>query len=161
MLVVLVATQIVGFVVLYLLLRRYPGRNAAAAVDPAELRSEVNELLAELNGTTERNVALLEDGIRRLSALLCRVDRYGPQPPPNDGTEAPDDVRTQVLRMRRLGLSKAAITERLSTGLRGRSVTPKTTKGARSSPAGSGLPTSRGEVELLVNLSSDRRIRRG
>lgn len=134
MLVVLAAIQIIGFMVLYLLLRRYL-RGRTVAPDMVELRSEVNGLLAELNGTAERNIALLEDGIRRLEALLRRVDRYsanpdGAQPTPNDGTEgAPDDIRAQVLRMRRLGFSPAAIAERLST--------------------------SRGEVELLVNLASE------
>ena len=145
MLVVLVATQSIGFVVLYLLLRRHLRHRAVAPVDMVELRSEVNGLLAELNGTAERNLVLLEDGIHRLEALLRRVDRHGAdrdsadpdgadpdgaQPTPNDGTEgAADDMRAQVLRMRRLGFSPAAIAERLST--------------------------SRGEVELLVNLASE------
>ena len=162
MLVVLVATQVVGFVVLYLLLRRYLGRRTTATVDPVELRCEVNELLAELNGTTERNVALLEDGIRRLDALLRRVDRHGAQPPPSDGIDAPGALRTQVLRMRRLGFSKAAITERLSAGMRGPSVAPKTTTtGARGSSAELARPASREEVELLVDLASGRSTRRG
>ena len=128
MLVVLVATQIVGLVVLYFLLRRYLGRRAAAAVDLVELRSEVDGLLAELNGTTERNIALLEDGIRRLEALLRRVDRHRAKMPSSDGTQALDDMRTRVLRMRGLGFSNAAIAELLAT--------------------------SEGGVELLVNLGS-------
>ena len=101
-----------------------------------ELRAEVAALIAELNGTTERNVALLEDGIRRLDELLRSVDRGVAAPASRPGPGADRcrpaagscaDRRAQVLRLRRLGMSNAAIADHLAT--------------------------SPGEVELIVNLA--------
>ena len=98
----------------------------------SELRTEVAALIAELNGTTERNVALLEDGVRRIDALLGSgdgVEQAGPRrQPPAGGSGLPSaDRRAQVLRLRRMGMSNAAIVDRLAT--------------------------SPGEVELIVGLA--------
>jgi DNA-binding NarL/FixJ family response regulator len=145
MVIALLALQVAGFVALYVLLRRAVMRRMSARNMVPELRSEVAALIAELNGTTERNVALLEDGIGRLQELLRSADRGAAAPgsPPDPGVGgaggagradradrpagAAAERRAQVLRLRGLGMSSAAIADRLAT--------------------------SPGEVELIVNLA--------
>ena len=80
MVIALLALQVAGFVALYVLLRRAVMRRMSARNMVPELRSEVAALIAELNGTTERNVALLEDGIGRLQELLRSADRGAAAP---------------------------------------------------------------------------------
>ena len=148
MVIALLALQVAGFVALYVLLRRAVMRRMSARNMVPELRSEVAALIAELNGTTERNVALLEDGIGRLQELLRSADRGAAAPgsPPDPGVGGAGGAggadradradrpagsaaerRAQVLRLRGLGMSSAAIADRLAT--------------------------SPGEVELIVNLA--------
>ena len=142
MVIALLALQVAGFVALYVLLRRAVMRRMSARNMVPELRSEVAALIAELNGTTERNVALLEDGIGRLQELLRSADRGaaapGSAPDPGVGgaggagradrpAGSAAERRAQVLRLRGLGMSSAAIADRLAT--------------------------SPGEVELIVNLA--------
>ena len=90
MVIALLALQVAGFVALYVLLRRAVMRRMSARNMVPELRSEVAALIAELNGTTERNVALLEDGIGRLQELLRSADRGAAAPgsPPDPGVPA-------------------------------------------------------------------------
>jgi hypothetical protein len=40
-----------------------------------EVRSEMSSLMVELNGTTDRNVSLIEDRIEQLGSLLKRADK--------------------------------------------------------------------------------------
>ena len=140
MVIALLVLQVAGFVVLYVLLRRAVLRRMSARNMVSELRSEVSELIAELNGTTERNVALLEDGIGRLQELLRGAQRSAdggaaaPASRPEQGTDesagladSSAERRAQVLRLRGLGMSNAAIADHLAT--------------------------SPGEVELIVNLA--------
>ena len=132
MVIALLALQVAGFVALYVLLRRAVMRRMSARNMVPELRSEVAALIAELNGTTERNVALLEDGIGRLQELLRSADGGATAPgsapdPGAAGAGAAADRRAQVLRLRGLGMSSAAIADHLAT--------------------------SPGEVELIVNLA--------
>ena len=126
MVIALLVLQVAGFVVLYALLRRVVMRRTGAPEVVRELRAEVDALVTELNGTTERNVALLEDGVRRLHELLRRADRGRP-PQPAQPAHSAAERRTQVLRLRRMGMSNEAIVDRLAT--------------------------SPGEVELIVNLA--------
>jgi hypothetical protein len=64
-----------GLLVIYAVLRDRVRRATSAATQIAELRDEVSRLVVELNQTTERNVALLEDRISGLSDLLGAADR--------------------------------------------------------------------------------------
>jgi DNA-binding NarL/FixJ family response regulator len=132
----LLVLQVAGFVVLYLLLRRVVTRRTDARGVIPEVRAEVDALVTELNSTAERNVALLEDGVRRLHELLGHLDDRSRAPSAVSDTNGGQSVspapsgaqrRAQVLRLRRMGLSNEAIVERLAT-----------------SPA---------EVELIVNLA--------
>ena len=155
MVVAVIALQLAGLAGLYLVLRRRLDRIARGAGDLPELRSQVAELIAELNGTAERNISLLEDRIRRMDELLRQADRCTGRPRPasqrpasqrpasqrpasQHGTSAAQPARAgsaqersaQVMRLRRLGFSSAVIADRLAT--------------------------SQGEVELIVNLAADR-----
>ncbi len=64
-----------GLLLLYALLRDRIRRATSAAAQIAELREEVSRLVVELNQTTERNVALLEDRVSGLGELLTAADR--------------------------------------------------------------------------------------
>ena len=81
MVIALLALQVIGFAVLYVVLKRVLMRHMRARDVVPDARAEVDALIAELNGTTERNVALLEDGIRRLHELLARMDGAARTPP--------------------------------------------------------------------------------
>lgn len=143
MVALLIALQLVGLAGLYLVLRRRIDRSArgeAGAGGARQLRSEVAQLIVELNGAAERNVTLLEDRIRCLNELLQQADRLLPRPPPaprpRTAAEPPAVAGSaaqrvaQVMRLRRLGFSSAVIADRLAA--------------------------SQGEVELIVNLAADR-----
>jgi len=72
---VLLAVEIGGLLVIYAVLRERVRRGTAAAAQSQELRDEVSRLVVELNQTTERNIALVEDGIARLNEVLARADK--------------------------------------------------------------------------------------
>jgi len=136
MVIALLVLQAAGMVVVYLLLRRAAARRMNDPDTVSELRAEVAALVTEMNAATERNVALLEDGVGRLQDLLARVDDVTQasagcaRPPAERPARAPADRRAEVLRLRRMGMSSAAIVDHLAT-----------------SPA---------EVELIVNLADGR-----
>lgn len=73
--VITLVVDVGGFLLVYTLLRDRVRRATSAAAQMAELREEVSRLVVELNQTTERNVALLEDRISGLSDLLAAADR--------------------------------------------------------------------------------------
>jgi len=70
-----VALIVAGYVVIYFLLKNRVSR----VLDPAsvlrEIRGEVDRIIVELNQTTDRNVSLVEDRIRRISELLEQADK--------------------------------------------------------------------------------------
>jgi DNA-binding NarL/FixJ family response regulator len=137
-LVALIALQLAGLAGLYLVLRRRIDRTLHGRDEVPELRTRVAELIAEMNGTAERNVTLLEDRIRCLDELLREADRRASRDSPEGLQHAPapahgaggGERETQVRRLRRLGFSSAVIADRLAT--------------------------SQGEVELILNLAADR-----
>jgi transcriptional regulator len=65
----------VGYVIIYFVLKKKITR----VLDPSsvlrEIRGEVDRIIVELNQTTERNISLIEDRIRRVSELLEQADR--------------------------------------------------------------------------------------
>ncbi len=63
------------FLVLLVWLRRKVDRelNAERAIE--RVRREVADLITELNGTTERNITLIEDRVKRISDLLQKTDK--------------------------------------------------------------------------------------
>ena len=129
MVVALISAQLVGFTALYLILRRRLNRAAQGSAHLDSLRTQVGALITELNATAERNITLLEDRIQCVEELLQAVDRQ--LGTTSDQGAAVDLAarRDQVMRLRRLGFSTSLIADRLST--------------------------SRGEVELIVNLAAD------
>lgn len=72
---VALAASAVSFAALYLLLTR----RVRALVDPdtilAQIRREVEELIVELNSTTERNISLMEQKLKTLSGVLQKVEK--------------------------------------------------------------------------------------
>ncbi len=72
---ILLAVEIGGLLVIYAVLRERVRRGTAAAAQSQELRDEVSRLVVELNQTTDRNIALVEDGIARLNEVLARADK--------------------------------------------------------------------------------------
>jgi hypothetical protein len=64
-----------GLLLIYALLRDRLRRAASASTQIAELRDEVSRLVIELNQTTDRSVALLEDRIANLNDLSAAADK--------------------------------------------------------------------------------------
>ena len=75
MLAVLLVTQVAGLLLLYWLLSRRIRRASDVSAHVAALRAEVGGLVAELNGTTDRNVRLLEDRVAGVNVVMAKLDR--------------------------------------------------------------------------------------
>jgi hypothetical protein len=73
--IILLAVELGGLAIVYAVLRERLRRAASAAAQSREVREEVSRLVVELNQTTERNVALVEDAIGRLNEALARADK--------------------------------------------------------------------------------------
>ena len=72
---VVLAAVVAGLAAVYFLLRSRLDR-ALTRLDPAaEIRDELASVMVEMNRTTDRNVALLEDRIAQLTQLLAEADR--------------------------------------------------------------------------------------
>lgn len=156
--VLLIVTLVVaGYVAVYLLLKARISR----ALDPAtvlrEIRGEVDRMIVELNQTTDRNVSLVEDRIRKVSELLEAADKKigllrresekqevasrvyselkravpGREQLDNGGKQ-PADARQRVVALHARGISASAIARELGI--------------------------TRAEVELIVSLSSRSRV---
>ncbi len=63
------------FLVLLVWLRRKVDRELDAERAIERVRREVADLITELNGTTERNITLIEDRVKRISDLLQKTDK--------------------------------------------------------------------------------------
>ena len=64
-----------GLLLVYILLRDRVRRATSVDSQIAEVREEVSRLLVELNQTTDRNIALIEDRIARLNESLSAADK--------------------------------------------------------------------------------------
>jgi ATP/maltotriose-dependent transcriptional regulator MalT len=73
--VLIVSLFSVGYLAVYLVLKRKLARALSAAAILGEVREEVNRILVELNQTTNRNITLIEDRIRSLNELLGKADK--------------------------------------------------------------------------------------
>jgi hypothetical protein len=153
---ILIAVNVLGYFVIFVLLGRRLDRRASP---DSRIREEVNRLMVELNQTTDRNIALIEDRVAGLTDLLSRADKkigllrresekhdmgarvYGriaqpgtPDPPAEaKDSDAPADIREKVLALYRAGFSASLIAARV------------------------GAP--RGEVELILSLESRKESR--
>ncbi|MBE3065448.1 MAG: hypothetical protein IMZ69_10585, partial [Spirochaetes bacterium] len=72
---ILLAVEMGGLLVIYAVLRERVRRGISDAAQSQELRDEVSRLVVELNQTTDRNIALVEDGIASLNESLARADK--------------------------------------------------------------------------------------
>jgi hypothetical protein len=72
---VLLALDIGGLLLVYVLLRDRVRRATTAEAQVAEIRDEMGRLVVELNQTTDRNIALIEDRIASLNDLLAAADK--------------------------------------------------------------------------------------
>jgi hypothetical protein len=64
-----------GLLLVYVLLRDRVRRATTAEAQIAEIRDEVSRLVVELNQTTDRNIALVEDRIASLNEQLSVADK--------------------------------------------------------------------------------------
>jgi hypothetical protein len=64
-----------GLLLVYVLLRDRVRRATSAEAQIAEIRDEVSRLVVELNQTTDRNIALVEDRISSLNEQLAVADK--------------------------------------------------------------------------------------
>ncbi len=155
---VLLAGILIGWLVVYLLLRRRVDRATQTPAQIERIRDEVNRMIVQLNQTTDRNVSLLEDRIRQLTELLAKADKkigllrregekhevsqtvYNhlvksrPTPVAADGAEETSerrDRREEILRLSRAGFTPPAIARQINMSL--------------------------GEVELVISLAEGRR----
>ena len=72
---ILLALDIGGLLLVYALLRDRVRRATTAEAQVAEIRDEMSRLVVDLNNTTDRNIALIEDRIAGLNDLLAAADK--------------------------------------------------------------------------------------
>jgi hypothetical protein len=72
---VVIALNALGYLVMYLILNDRIRRSSSPASQIQGLREEVDRLVIELNQTTARNIALIEDKIAELTEALAKADR--------------------------------------------------------------------------------------
>jgi hypothetical protein len=73
--IIVVSVNILGYIVLFFMLKERMRRAVSPQAQLGEVREEVNRLVIELNQTTDRNISLLEDRIAGLTELLSKADR--------------------------------------------------------------------------------------
>lgn len=69
------AALVLGWYLQYLILKRKIERTTNAHSQLEEIREEVARVIIELNQTTERNIALIEDRISHLVELMSTADK--------------------------------------------------------------------------------------
>ncbi len=69
------AVALLGFTILYLVLKRKIERVSDASYLVGKIREEIDQIVVELNQTTDRNIALIEDRIHNLNELLSKADK--------------------------------------------------------------------------------------
>jgi hypothetical protein len=129
------ALIIVGYFVIYLILKS----RLKALVDPKtvldSIRDEVDRIIVELNSTTDRNITLLEDKVQTLSGLLEQADKkigilrreiekhemsakvYSELASKRVPQPVEEDLHTRVLRLYGEGISASAIARQLGIAL--------------------------------------------
>ena len=72
---IMLVVDLGGLLLVYVVLRDRVRRAMSVDSQIADVREEVSRLLVELNQTTDRNVALIEDRISRLNESLALADK--------------------------------------------------------------------------------------
>lgn len=162
----LVALGLVGLGFLYL--NRKIDRRLETSALIEKIQQEVDSILIELNATTERNVGLIEERIKKLGNLLDQADRkIGVFQREMDKQARSADVYSSVIKKRQEALESSA------------NDTPESSKPPKEAPESGrklrdkvralrdeGLSTSQiaarlgstvGEVELILSLLDEKR----
>jgi hypothetical protein len=149
----ILGTQIVGFFLIYALLKKRLTRFVETEKMGERVREELNSIMVELNRITEQNVGVIEDRIKSLAELLAKADKkiallkreaekhevgsavyrsLKERQPPEVG-EKPESMRQKVLRLHGEGFSPEVIAGNLGTTI--------------------------GEVELIISMKRQGRER--
>lgn len=73
--IILFSLIIAGFILVYLLLKRQILKRIEPAILIAEIKKELDQVIIEINRTTETNIGLLEDKINTIAELLSKADK--------------------------------------------------------------------------------------
>ena len=129
------ALAIVGYFIVYLILKAKLHKSVDPKVVLESIREEVDRIIVELNSTTDRNITLLEDKVQNLSTLLEQADRkigilrreiekhelsgkiYSELAEKRGQQVVEQDMQSRVLQLHRQGISASAIAKRLGITL--------------------------------------------
>lgn len=73
--IVIVAVLVAGHLASYLIFKKKIDKALQPSFFLDKIRKEVNAIIVELNGTTERNIALVEDRMSALKEALSQADK--------------------------------------------------------------------------------------
>lgn len=162
---VLIALQLLGLLAIYLALRRHLDRSGDRSAQLGDVRAQVRDLIAELNGAADRSVTLLEDRIRQADELLRELRQDDTPPvhtgPPGDSfaagapagqTPRPGHPRAEPPRSGRETAEPVPLPATAAD--RQAQVMRLHRLGFSAAAIAERLRTSLGEVELIVNLAS-------
>ena len=71
----IIGFQVVGFFILFILLKRRVDRRMAPSHMVREVRNELTSIMVELNRITNQNVGLIEEKINQLKKFLTKADK--------------------------------------------------------------------------------------
>lgn len=151
--IVIAALLLAGHLVSFLVLKKKIDRVLHPSLLLDKIRKEVNSIIVELNGTTERNIALVEDRLGALKESLRQADkklsllqrdaekreisqklyaRLGQErgDEAKENTESKDMKQEEIVRLHEAGFSSPIIAKRVGSPL--------------------------GEVELVISLSDSK-----
>lgn len=70
-----VAIELLGITIIYIVLKKKIDRISDSKVLVGKVKEEINQIVVELNQTTDRNIALIEDKLNGISELLSKADK--------------------------------------------------------------------------------------
>lgn len=152
--VVLVALIVIGFTVLYLVLRRIVNRWFINAAQLDKIQQEVEKMLVELNHATSRNIDLIETRIQDLKEILATADkRIGLLKREEEKHEIGKTVYTRIMKNPSVPvINRNTVDDMPALNVRDR-ILNLHHSGFSSSMIANQVGKTVGEVELVISLS--------
>ncbi|MCF7928007.1 MAG: hypothetical protein K9L68_03230 [Spirochaetales bacterium] len=161
--------QVVVFFLLYFLLKRRIDQRVRPAALIDRIRSDIEEIVTELNRTTDRNITLVEERIQRLNSMLERADKkLAMLEKETDRNETSSRTYSQILeesrkqsrqkndRQEEKSDRKKEPTDQEKKANHRSEVIDLYRKGLSSDLIATRLGTTVGEVELIISLMESR-----
>ena len=144
--VIAILLQILGFFIIYVILRSRIDRTADPGTAIQKMREELNSIMVEINRATEQNVGILEDKIGQLGELVRQADKKLSL---LRREEEKQGISEQILKRAQSSLQNLPPEEKTQS-----KVLRLYREGHTAEDIAGRVGTSLGEVELIISLES-------